>query len=96
MPAKTNKTKEPYILTDTITKQMERLYLSGVQKYADIAAELGIPYKSVNRYMTKWKKRNGLLKAHRKLVEASTPTPADTSELNFLRKFYIDHIGLML
>lgn len=88
MPAKT---KEPFTLTDAITKQMERIYLSGVTKYTEIADELKIPYKAVNRHMTKWKKRNGLLKLHRELV-ASKPTTSTDSELQFLRKFYIDHV----
>lgn len=87
MPAKT---KEPFILTDSLTRQMERIYLSGITKYTEIAAELGIPYKAVNRHMTKWKKRTGLLKAHRQLA-SSTPTTSTDSELAFLRRFYIDH-----
>lgn len=85
MPAKN---KEPFILTDTLTKQMERLYLSGTTKYTEISSELQIPYKAVNRHMTKWKKRTGLLKAHRDLVTRETTID---SELQFLRKFYIDH-----
>lgn len=84
------KAKEPFILTDTLTKQMERLYLSGIQKYTEIATELGIPYKAVNRHMTKWKKRTGLLKQHREL--ATKVNPAIDSELQFLRKFYLDHV----
>lgn len=101
MPAKqTAKTKEPFILTDALTKQMERLYLSGVTKYTEIASELDIPYKAVNRYMTKWKHRNGLLQKHRQITTDPTaialkPT-ADEAEVNFLRQFYISHVGLML
>lgn len=89
MLAKT-KAKEPFILTDALTKQMERLYLSGVTKYTEIAAELQIPYKAVNRHMTKWKNRMGLLKKHRELV-TGYPTTATDGELQFLRKFYIEH-----
>lgn len=90
MPAKTTN-KEPFILTDSLTKQMERIYLSGITKYTEIADELKIPYKAVNRHMTKWKKRNGLLKLHRQLA-SSTPTTSIDSELQFLRKFYIAHV----
>lgn len=86
MPAK--QTKEPFILTDALAKQMERIYLSGVTKYTEISQELGIPYKAVNRYMTKWKKRNGLLKNHETLIAR----PNFESELQFLRKFYIEHV----
>ena len=88
MPAKT---KEPFILTNSLTNQMERLYLSGVTKYTEIADELKIPYKAVNRHMTKWKKRNGLLKLHRELAASTKPTTSTDSELQFLRRFYIDH-----
>jgi predicted ArsR family transcriptional regulator len=88
MPAKTKET----LSLDALTKQMERLFMSGVTKYTDIANELGIPYKAVNRHMTKWKKRNGLIKIHRELVEASKPTTSTDSELQFLRKFYLEHV----
>jgi DNA-binding transcriptional regulator LsrR (DeoR family) len=88
MPAKH---KEPFILTDALAKQMERLYLSNITKYTEIAAELGIPYKTVNRHMTKWKKRMGLLKAHREITAKATPTSSIESELQFLRRFYIEH-----
>jgi len=80
--------KETFTLTDTLTKQMERLYLSGVQKYTDISSELNIPYKAVNRHMTKWKKRNGLLKDTRHNEYSAAPV---SSELAFLRQFYIEH-----
>jgi len=89
MLAKT-KPKEPFIITELLAKQMERLYLSGTQRYSDIAAELKVPYKVVNRYMTKWKRRNGLLKAHHELT--AKPTSSINSELQFLRKFYLDHV----
>lgn len=91
-------------LTQEQKNEAVSLFLIGVQHYTQIAAHLNVPYQLVNTYMTKWKKKNGLLKTRKKRTPKVDPnlfsiedqgskyiavlTKALFEELEFLRKFY--------
>lgn len=75
--------------------------------YVFIAQTIGVPYGLVNKFMTKWKKRMGILKSrperrksrrntpttHKVYVETPAPKKAkNEDELKFLRGFYIKHL----
>tara|TARA_R110000868_G_scaffold268180_2_gene527409 strand:+ start:103 stop:408 length:306 start_codon:yes stop_codon:yes gene_type:complete len=80
-------------LTEDQQKKAVSLFLVGVSHYTDISRELKVPYQAVNTYMTKWKKRNGVLQKRKrkaKQLDIPVPMPKDTmEELEFLRKYYL-------
>lgn len=102
-------------LTQDQKNEAVSLFLVGVSHYTSIAEHLKVPYQSVNTYMTKWKKKNGILKTRKKRATKidNEPTLADKlfkvddqgnkyigvltkalyEELEFLRKFYLQHTG---
>jgi transposase len=55
-------------LTEDQKNEAVSLFLVGVHHYTAIAQHLNVPYQSVNTYMTKWKKKHGLLKTRKKRV----------------------------
>jgi len=71
-------------LTQQQKETLEKLYQTGKFTYGDLARRLNIPYNTVNRYMTSWKRSQGIIKPKKK---------EDDAELKFLRKFYIDTVG---
>lgn len=64
------------------------LYLVGVNKYTAIADHLGVPYQWVNTYMTKWKKKNGILKTRKPRASKAEKEPSLESQL-----FKVDENG---
>jgi len=96
----------------TMTKQQQeeavRLFNSGVKTYTKIAGIMDVPYKEVNAFMTKWKRKNGLLKKHKQIAmdeftvrrQAASESPEYEAkiksledEVKFLRSFYLRKIG---
>jgi predicted transcriptional regulator len=65
------------------------LFKSGVNTYTEISKRLDLPYNQVNLFMTKWKRKNGLLKKHEDIYKMSKLESEIAEELEFLRKFYV-------
>lgn len=65
------------------------LYKDGVTHYREISEKLGVTYNAVNRFMTKWKKEQGILSSNNPELPRLDSL---MRELTFLRQYYLDSI----
>lgn len=89
-------------LTDAQAVAAVELYNAGITQYTKIAKKLKLPYVAVNKFMTNWKRKHGILKSRKAVSKVSAQRKSEAapaigksmdsvsaSELVFLRKFYI-------
>jgi transposase len=89
-------------LTKEQKLKLLNLYFGGVTKYTDLAKLTGYSYNSVNSFMTRWKRKSGLLKTrkHRNKYKNLAILPTDSititkdelEELQALRRFFRDYV----
>ena len=63
-------------LSDNQKLEILGLYFNGKKKYTDISEALGLPYKSVNIFLTKWKTERGLINKRKPRKKQVKEVPA--------------------
>lgn len=65
--ARKSKSNDQYVSHLNLTQAQQlstiSLFQSGMTKYTEISKELKLPYAAINKYMTKWKRKQGILKS---------------------------------
>lgn len=100
-------TPAPQVLTDAQKKDAVTLFKRGHERYTDLTKELNkmygkgsnIPYQAVNTFMTKWKRREGIIQKRAERSDKKRPSAPSLNnnsglpdilmeELRMLRNFY--------